>query len=70
MTETRIQLRSPQAAKRIGISASTLAKWRMKKIGPPYHRCGPRIVFYFSDEIDQWYGDNITLPENDLSDED
>jgi hypothetical protein len=26
----------------------------MKGEGPPYHRCGPRIVHYFADEIEGW----------------
>lgn len=52
--ESRKRLRSPQAAIHIGISPSTLAKWRMRGEGPPYHRCGPRIVFYFVDELDAW----------------
>lgn len=30
---------------------STLAKWRMNGGGPPYHRCGPRIVYYYKSEI-------------------
>lgn len=29
-------------------------KGRMRGEGPPYHRCGPRIVFYFVDELDAW----------------
>ena len=50
----RERLRAAQAAHYLGISRSTLAKWRMRKIGPPYHRCGPRIVYYYKDEIDAW----------------
>jgi hypothetical protein len=26
----------------------------MSDIGPPHHRCGPRIVYYFRDELDAW----------------
>lgn len=50
----RTRLRSAKAAHYLGISASTLAKWRMRGEGPPFHRCGPRIVFYFVDELNKW----------------
>lgn len=50
----RARLRSAEAAHYLGISASTLAKWRMRGEGPPPRRCGPRIVFYFVDELDAW----------------
>ena len=50
----RERLRAVVAARYLGLSRSTLAKWRMKGEGPPYHRCGPRIVYYFKDEIETW----------------
>jgi predicted DNA-binding transcriptional regulator AlpA len=50
----REKIRAVVAARYLGLSRSTLAKWRMKDEGPPYHRCGPRIVYYFKDEIDAW----------------
>jgi hypothetical protein len=48
------RLRAGEAARYLRVSVSTLAKWRLKTAGPPYHRCGPRIVYYFKDEIDVW----------------
>ena len=48
------KVRSAQAATYLGISPSTLAKWRMRGEGPPFHRCGPRIVLYFIDDLDAW----------------
>ena len=48
------KVRSAQAAIHLGISPSTLAKWRMHGYGPPFHRCGPRIVLYFIDDLDTW----------------
>ncbi|WP_082540541.1 helix-turn-helix domain-containing protein [Pseudolabrys sp. Root1462] len=48
------RLRAAEAAVYLGISRSTLAKWRMRDQGPAFHRCGPRIVYYFKDEIDAW----------------
>lgn len=52
--DTRERLRAVAAARYLGLSRSTLAKWRMRGEGPPHHRCGPRIVFYYKDEIDTW----------------
>ncbi|WP_375142293.1 helix-turn-helix transcriptional regulator [Bradyrhizobium sp. CCGB12] len=48
------RLRAIEAAKYLRVSRSTLAKWRMAKIGPPHHRCGSRLVYYFVHEIDAW----------------
>jgi predicted DNA-binding transcriptional regulator AlpA len=50
-------MRAVEAAKLLQVSRSTLAKWRMRGEGPPYHRCGPRIVFYYDDELAQWQND-------------
>jgi predicted DNA-binding transcriptional regulator AlpA len=36
------------------VSRSTLSKWRMRKVGPPHHRLGDRLVYYFKHEIDAW----------------
>lgn len=52
--QARERLRAAAAAAYLGVSRSTLAKWRMKEGGPVFHRCGPRIVYYFKDEIDAW----------------
>jgi predicted DNA-binding transcriptional regulator AlpA len=46
--------RAERAASYLGVSRSTLAKWRMSGVGPPYHRCGPRIVYYLEHELDGW----------------
>lgn len=48
------RLRAVEAARYMRVSRSTLAKWRMYDEGPPYHRCGPRIVYYVKAEIDAW----------------
>jgi predicted DNA-binding transcriptional regulator AlpA len=53
-TNERNRLRAVAAAAYLAVSRSTLAKWRMNDLGPPFHRCGPRIVYYFRDEIDAW----------------
>jgi len=53
-SDIRDRLRAKEAAKYMRVSPSTLAKWRMHNEGPPYHRCGPRIVYYLQAEIDAW----------------
>lgn len=53
----RSRLSAIEAASYLHVSRSTLAKWRMNGSGPVYHRCGPRIVYYFQDEIDTWLAD-------------
>lgn len=50
----RERLRAVKAATYLGVSRSTLAKWRMKGEGPVFHKCGPRLVYYFKDEVDAW----------------
>jgi predicted DNA-binding transcriptional regulator AlpA len=52
--DLRERLRAVKAAAYLNVSRSTLAKWRMRGEGPLYHRCGPRIVYYYRDEIDAW----------------
>lgn len=57
MQKERERLRAVSAAAYLKVSRSTLAKWRMSGIGPRHHRCGPRIVYYYRDEIDDWLAD-------------
>jgi predicted DNA-binding transcriptional regulator AlpA len=53
-SNARERLKAVEAAQYLRVSRSTLAKWRMKGTGPACHHCGPRIVYYFRDEIDSW----------------
>jgi predicted DNA-binding transcriptional regulator AlpA len=63
MTQPPIRLRAGEAAKYIRVSHSTLAKWRMRDEGPPWYRCGPRLVFYYKHEIDRWLArDHFAAP--------
>jgi len=48
------KLRAPQAARYIGLSASTLAKMRLRGDGPPYAKAGPRVVVYDTRDLDAW----------------
>jgi predicted DNA-binding transcriptional regulator AlpA len=48
------RLRPKQVATYLTLSTSTLAKWRMRGKGPPFHYCGSKIVYYLMHEIDAW----------------
>jgi predicted DNA-binding transcriptional regulator AlpA len=48
------RLWAAEAAKYLNLSRSTLAKWRMRREGPPFHHCGPRLIYYVRQEIDAW----------------
>lgn len=48
------RLWAAEAARYLRVSRSTLAKWRMRQAGPPFHRCGERLVYYYKHEIDAW----------------
>ena len=65
MTSEIRRLRAVEAAAYLRVSRSTLAKWRMCGQGPPYHRCGPRIVFYYLHEIDAWLAECDPPKRND-----
>ncbi|MDX2143212.1 MAG: helix-turn-helix domain-containing protein [Rhodospirillaceae bacterium] len=47
-------LRAKDAAAYIGLSASTLAKMRMRGDGPTYAKAGPRVVIYCRADLDAW----------------
>ena len=47
-------LRAKEAATYIGLSASTLAKMRMRGDGPTYSKAGARIVIYDKMDLDAW----------------
>jgi predicted DNA-binding transcriptional regulator AlpA len=49
----RTYLTSEQAADEIGVSLSTLAKWRVAGKGPPFKRLGGR-VYYPEQEISRY----------------
>jgi hypothetical protein len=53
MSET-IYLRAGDAAKRMGLSPSTLVKTRMRGDGPPFIRLTPRRIVYAPDALDDF----------------
>ncbi len=54
MQETKRVLRTQQAAEYVGLSASTLEKFRLNGSGPPYQKAGPKIVVYRPEDLDEW----------------
>lgn len=47
-------LKSREAARMIGVSPRTLAKWRHKGVGPQCVRLGYNLVVYRLSDIDAW----------------
>lgn len=47
-------LKSREAARMIGISPRTLAKWRQKGVGPQCVRLGYNLAVYRLSDIDAW----------------
>jgi predicted DNA-binding transcriptional regulator AlpA len=52
-TEPRI-FRTPDAARRVGLSESSLEKLRCRGDGPPFVRIGSRAVGYLIEDLDAW----------------
>lgn len=48
------KLRPPAAAEYLGLSASTLAKMRLRGDGPNYSKAGPRVVVYDIADLESW----------------
>jgi predicted DNA-binding transcriptional regulator AlpA len=54
-----IVFRAQDAANYVGLSASTLAKMRVRGVPPPFVKLGRRIVYRRSD-LDDWLASNMT----------
>ncbi len=48
------KLRPLAAAEYLGLSASTLAKMRLRGDGPIYSKAGPRVVVYDLRDLESW----------------
>jgi hypothetical protein len=48
-----------EAAFVIGISTTTLARWRMHGRGPRFHRPAPRVVRYAAQDVRAWLGTSV-----------
>ena len=47
-------LRTPEAARALGLSTSTLTKMRLRGDGPAYLKLGPRAVAYDPRDLQAW----------------
>jgi len=47
-------LRAADAARYLGLAASTLAKMRLRGDGPQFAKAGPRVVVYDMRALDEW----------------
>jgi predicted DNA-binding transcriptional regulator AlpA len=48
------KLKTPEAAAHLGLSPSTLEKYRLTGEGPVYFKSGPKIVLYSVEDLDAW----------------
>jgi predicted DNA-binding transcriptional regulator AlpA len=55
--ENFLLLSAPQAADRLNLSASTLAKLRLSGEGPPFSKLGRRVV-YKDEDLQTWVSAN------------
>jgi predicted DNA-binding transcriptional regulator AlpA len=60
MTNQRKIYRTAAAAERIGVSASTMEKWRCAGTGPPFVKIGRRAVGYWEEALDDFLGASRT----------
>lgn len=56
----------PEAAKYLGVSVSTMARWAHLKVGPAYKRAG-RKTRYLKSDLDDFLESNAFDPESDGS---
>lgn len=50
-----------EASAKVRLSSSTLAKWRIKGIGPAYLKVGHR-VFYRQSDLENWLESTVVTP--------
>jgi hypothetical protein len=52
-TPQRRWVRPKVAAERLDVTTGTLAKWRMKGIGPRYSKLSPSLILYDPEDLDR-----------------
>lgn len=67
--EIQRRLRTPEAAKYCGLSASTFEKLRLTGNGPVYSKAGPKIVVYRIEDLELWLDANRRRSTSDTADE-
>jgi predicted DNA-binding transcriptional regulator AlpA len=66
-TQEHRKVSAPEAAKYLGISASTLSKLRVFGGGPTFHKLGRRVV-YDTRDLDGWFEARQRLSTSDTGD--
>ncbi|NML88812.1 helix-turn-helix domain-containing protein [Sphingobium sp. TB-6] len=56
---TQAYLRTPDAAKYLGIGKSTLERKRIEGTGPSFRRLGSKIVTYAVKDLDAWASQQV-----------
>ncbi|AJR22511.1 MULTISPECIES: helix-turn-helix transcriptional regulator [unclassified Sphingobium] len=56
---TQAYLRTPDAAKYLGIGKSTLERKRIEGTGPAFRRLGSKIVTYAVKDLDAWASQHV-----------
>jgi predicted DNA-binding transcriptional regulator AlpA len=56
---TQGYLRTPEAARYLGIGQSTLERKRVDGTGPKFRTLGSKIVTYSIADLDAWAGENV-----------
>lgn len=46
--------RPPQAAKKIGSTVSTMAKWRVYGTGPVFEKLSPKLIVYSEEALEEF----------------
>jgi excisionase family DNA binding protein len=60
-------LRTPEAAKYVALSQSTLTKMRLSGEGPAFVKVGPRAVAYRRSDLDAWLEARVRRSTSDTS---
>lgn len=53
--DVQVQFTTEQVARRHGISASTLRRWRVDGVGPPFRRISRNVVLYDRADLDDFF---------------
>lgn len=61
-TRENTYLSPAEVASRLVVTIKTLANWRSKKTGPPFHKFRSRVL-YVADGLEQWMSDNSPRPQ-------
>ena len=65
--QTQAYLRTPEAAKYLGISTSTLERGRVNGTGPKFRQMGARIIAYAVQDLDEWANQQVLSSTSERS---